>query len=261
MVDWIGTNKGVTVKAGKRGRLALSFLLAAQMAISSVPLPALAEAVDEVQDLAEGQVVDVQEEGASEGEVNQTPVEAQAVTDAQTIVPDDDGRSNEELFAGYVQERIDQTLERGDGELSTQSATESTDGLNGVDLTLYEILKTKIQEVAAGRDEGSVSTEFVVSFDDLFGEDAFAFTAEDLGVESIVEGEEISEQALAEAISNGTIAGAALDVFEVEPLPADSPLLHTSHPERLRFTPHTGWGSKEARERLVEAIAGHIKAL
>ena len=71
----------------------------------------------------------------------------------------------------------------------------------------------------------------------------------------------VDEQALAEAISNGTIAGAALDVFEVEPLPADSPLLHTSHPERLRFTPHTGWGSKEARERLVEAIAGHIKAL
>ncbi|MBR3328811.1 MAG: hypothetical protein IKG22_15975, partial [Atopobiaceae bacterium] len=187
------------MRAGKRGRLALSFLLAAQMAISSVPLPALAEAVDEVQDLAEGQVVDVQEEGASEGEVNQAPVEAQAVTDAQTIVPDDDGRSNEELFAGYVQERIDQTLERGDGGLSTQSATESTDGLSDVELKLYEILKTKIQEVTAGRDEGSVSTEFVVSFDELFGEDAFVFTAEDLGVESIFEGEEISAQALAEA--------------------------------------------------------------
>ena len=71
----------------------------------------------------------------------------------------------------------------------------------------------------------------------------------------------VDEQALAEAISNGTIAGAALDVFEAEPLPAGSPLLHTLHPERLRFTPHTAWGSKEARERLVEAIAGHIKAL
>ncbi|MCQ2182400.1 MAG: D-2-hydroxyacid dehydrogenase [Bacteroidales bacterium] len=68
----------------------------------------------------------------------------------------------------------------------------------------------------------------------------------------------IDERALADAISDGTIAGAALDVFSTEPLPADNPLLHTSRPERLRFTPHIAWASAEAKERLVAGIAANI---
>ncbi|MBQ3984607.1 MAG: hydroxyacid dehydrogenase, partial [Bacteroidales bacterium] len=47
----------------------------------------------------------------------------------------------------------------------------------------------------------------------------------------------VNEQALADAISGERIAGAGLDVFTSEPLPADNPLLHTTHPERLSFTP------------------------
>lgn len=69
----------------------------------------------------------------------------------------------------------------------------------------------------------------------------------------------VDETALASAIDNGTIAGAALDVFVKEPLPADNPLLKTNHPERLRFTPHTAWASQEARERLVQQIADNIR--
>lgn len=69
----------------------------------------------------------------------------------------------------------------------------------------------------------------------------------------------VDETALASAIDNGTIAGAALDVFVKEPLPEDSPLLKTTHPERLRFTPHTAWASQEARERLVQQIADNIR--
>ncbi|MBQ9891630.1 MAG: D-2-hydroxyacid dehydrogenase [Bacteroidales bacterium] len=68
----------------------------------------------------------------------------------------------------------------------------------------------------------------------------------------------VNEEALAKAVDGGVIAGAALDVFAVEPLPAGSPLLKVSHPERFRFTPHTAWASVEARTRLVEAIAANI---
>ena len=68
----------------------------------------------------------------------------------------------------------------------------------------------------------------------------------------------VKEDALAEAIDAGRIAGAALDVYEQEPLPEDSPLLHTSHPERLRFTPHIAWASNESLDRLVRRIAENI---
>ena len=69
----------------------------------------------------------------------------------------------------------------------------------------------------------------------------------------------IDEAALAQAIDEGRIGGAALDVFVREPVPADNPLLHTRHPEKLRFTPHTAWASVEARKRLVSAIASNIR--
>lgn len=69
----------------------------------------------------------------------------------------------------------------------------------------------------------------------------------------------VDEAALAEAIDGGVIAGAALDVFEAEPLPSDSPLLHLAHPERVQYTPHCAWASVEARGRLVAGIAANIE--
>ena len=69
----------------------------------------------------------------------------------------------------------------------------------------------------------------------------------------------VDEAALAEVIDNDLIGGAALDVFTKEPLPGDSPLLRTRHPEKLRFTPHTAWASVKARARLVRSIAGNIR--
>ena len=68
----------------------------------------------------------------------------------------------------------------------------------------------------------------------------------------------VDEKALAEAIDKGIISGAGLDVFAVEPLPADNPLLHVRHPERLRLAPHTAWASLQARKRLVQQIADNI---
>lgn len=69
----------------------------------------------------------------------------------------------------------------------------------------------------------------------------------------------VDEAALARVIDEDVIGGAALDVFTSEPLPADNPLLHTRHPEKLRFTPHTAWASVEARKRLVAGVAENIR--
>ena len=68
----------------------------------------------------------------------------------------------------------------------------------------------------------------------------------------------VVEDALAKVIDEGVIGGAGLDVYSVEPIPTDHPLLHTRHPERLSLTPHVAWASIEARERLIQSIADNI---
>lgn len=70
----------------------------------------------------------------------------------------------------------------------------------------------------------------------------------------------VDESALAEAVDEGVIAGAALDVYVEEPLPADSPLMHLRHPERFRFSPHTAWASAEALRRLASGVAANIRS-
>lgn len=69
----------------------------------------------------------------------------------------------------------------------------------------------------------------------------------------------IVEADLAEAVDEGIIAGAALDVFETEPLPLEHPFLKMKHPERMRFAPHAAWASVEARTRLVSIMADNIR--
>lgn len=83
-------------------------------------------------------------------------------------------------------------------------------------------------------------------------DDAFLINASRGGV--------IDEHALFEALEAGTIAGAALDVYEQEPLPSDSPLRKAP---RLVHTPHLGASTKEAQvgvaaevsEALIHALA------
>ncbi len=67
----------------------------------------------------------------------------------------------------------------------------------------------------------------------------------------------IDEDALAEALHRGQVAGAALDVFEHEPLPADSILRQAPN---LVLTPHLGASTAEAQESVGIEIAQSIRA-
>lgn len=69
----------------------------------------------------------------------------------------------------------------------------------------------------------------------------------------------VKEGDLAEAVSGELIAGAALDVFEQEPLPAESPLLTIDKKDKIFMTPHIAYGSKEARMQLVHIIYENIR--
>ena len=68
----------------------------------------------------------------------------------------------------------------------------------------------------------------------------------------------VVEEDLAEAVDNGVIAGAGIDVFVTEPIPEDHPYLKMKHPERMRLAPHVAWASIEARQRLVGIMADNI---
>lgn len=69
----------------------------------------------------------------------------------------------------------------------------------------------------------------------------------------------VNEADLAFAIDNHIIAGAVTDVFEAEPMRADSPFMHLKHPERMLFTPHVAWTSDEALATLIKKIAENIQ--
>ena len=72
---------------------------------------------------------------------------------------------------------------------------------------------------------------------------------------NVARGGIIDEKALAAAIEDGHISGAALDVFEREPLPIDSPLRNSG---KIILTPHLGASTVEAMDRVAEDVALQI---
>jgi gluconate 2-dehydrogenase len=67
----------------------------------------------------------------------------------------------------------------------------------------------------------------------------------------------VDEAALIEALSSGTIRGAGLDVFEREPLPADSPLLRMKN---VVAVPHIGSATRETRHAMARCAAENLVA-
>jgi D-3-phosphoglycerate dehydrogenase len=91
----------------------------------------------------------------------------------------------------------------------------------------------------------------------LLNADRLAQTRRGVRIINCARGGLIDENALAEALQSGQVAAAALDVFETEPLPADSPLRQLPN---LVLTPHLGASTAEAQESVGIEIAQSIRA-
>lgn len=67
----------------------------------------------------------------------------------------------------------------------------------------------------------------------------------------------VVEKDLAEALIDGKVSAAGVDVVAVEPMKEDNPLLKAPN---ITITPHMAWASLDARKRLVDVVAGNFKA-
>lgn len=94
----------------------------------------------------------------------------------------------------------------------------------------------------------------------LIGENELKMMKPDAVIVNVGRGSVIDEAALARAIDNGIIGGAALDVYSEEPPGKESPVLSIKNKEKIVYSPHIAWASVQARERCIAMTADNIKA-
>jgi len=86
----------------------------------------------------------------------------------------------------------------------------------------------------------------------MFSNREFELMRDGVFIVNMARGAVIDEKALIKYLKRGKIGGAALDVFEIEPLPSNSPLLQF---ENIILTPHIGASSREALRRMAIEVA------
>ena len=67
----------------------------------------------------------------------------------------------------------------------------------------------------------------------------------------------LQDEAVADALNEGKLGGAAMDVLVEEPPKAENPLLSAKN---CIITPHIAWATKEARGRLMDIACANVKA-
>lgn len=116
-----------------------------------------------------------------------------------------------------------------------------------------------LNELLAWADVVSIHCPLNARTRNLIGAKQLALMKPTTVIINVARGGIIDEAALAQALDNGTIRGAALDVFSSEPLDASSPLLHLQDPYRLLASPHNAWSTVEAIDRLIACVRDNIK--
>ena len=93
----------------------------------------------------------------------------------------------------------------------------------------------------------------------LIGRAELALMKTDAVIINTARGALIDAAALAEALREGRLGGAGIDVLEQEPPVDGNPLLDPSLPN-LVVTPHTAWAARESRQRCLDELAANVEA-
>ncbi|MEY2485843.1 MAG: D-3-phosphoglycerate dehydrogenase / 2-oxoglutarate reductase [Verrucomicrobiota bacterium] len=119
-------------------------------------------------------------------------------------------------------------------------------------------LMDELDDLLAGADFISLHTPLTNETRHLLNAERLKQTKRGVRIINCARGGLIDEEALVNALQSGQVAVAALDVFEKEPLPADSPLRGEAN---LVLTPHLGASTAEAQESVGIEIAQSIRAV
>ena len=120
----------------------------------------------------------------------------------------------------------------------------------------FELELLPLAQVCARADFLTVHTPLTNETRGLIGARELAQMKPDARVINCARGGLVDERALHAALKEGRIAGAALDVFEQEPPPADNPLLQL---EEVITTPHLGASTREAQEGVALTVAEQMR--
>jgi len=93
----------------------------------------------------------------------------------------------------------------------------------------------------------------------LIGREEFGLMKPSAILINCARGGVVDERALAEALREGRIAGAGVDVLSAEPPRDDNPLLAVDVPN-LILTPHVAWAGREAQQALADQLMDNIEA-
>ena len=92
----------------------------------------------------------------------------------------------------------------------------------------------------------------------LLGRETLALLPAGALVISVSRGGIVDEQAVVDMLAAGTLGGAAFDVYEQEPLPADSPL-RTAPRDRLLLSPHLAGVTQQSTGRLIQGVVANLR--
>ncbi|HKP71954.1 MAG TPA: phosphoglycerate dehydrogenase, partial [Pyrinomonadaceae bacterium] len=119
-----------------------------------------------------------------------------------------------------------------------------------------ELELAPLEEVCRRADFISVHTPLTPETRGIIGAREFACMKPNVRLINCARGGLIDERALYEALKDGRVAGAAIDVFENEPPPPDHPLVNL---EEVVTTPHLGASTREAQEGVAVTVAEQMR--
>ncbi len=114
-----------------------------------------------------------------------------------------------------------------------------------------------LEELVKQSDIISLHCPLTSETENLINEERIAMMKPNAVIINVARGEIVDEKALATALTENSIAGASLDVFSVEPITKDNPLLSVTN-DNLVLTPHIAGATNESKGRIINLAFSNI---